>query len=152
MGCFVQTATSDKHGADRIDKVVHGINVGGEIGPVGHGARGGEESAEQEETHHEEPHDEHGLLHGVTVVGDHEPEGREEKSQQHGEYVDEPHRPYRRDAIDEPRQQQADGDDEQGDEPVWDEFGEDERQLGYRRDVNLLNGASLFLANNVECW
>ena len=49
---------------------MHRVDVGGQVGPVGHGARGGEEAAEQHDADDEEPHDEHGLLHGVAVVGD----------------------------------------------------------------------------------
>ena len=44
MGDAVEVAATDKDGADGIDEVVHGIDVGGEIGEVGHGARGGEEA------------------------------------------------------------------------------------------------------------
>ena len=68
MGDGLQPATSHEDGTDGISEVVHGVDVGGQVGPVGHGARRGEESAQQEHTHHEEPHDEHGLLHGVAIV------------------------------------------------------------------------------------
>ena len=81
MGHFVETAATDEDGADGIDEVVHGIDIGGEVGPLRHRARGGEETAEQHDAHHEEPHDEDGLLHGVAVVGDDESERREEQSQ-----------------------------------------------------------------------
>ena len=130
MGCFVQTTTADEDSADGIDEIVHGVDVGGEIGPLGHRARGGEKSREQHDAHHKEPHDEHGLLHGVGVVGHDESERREEQRQQHGKYIDEQHRTSWRDAIDEPRQQQAHSDDKQRNEPVRNEFGENERPLG----------------------
>ena len=87
---FAKAATSYEDGADGIDEVVHGIDVGGQVSPVGHGAGGGEESAEQHDADNEEPHDEDGLLHGVAVVGDDKPERREEQRQQHGEHVDQP--------------------------------------------------------------
>ncbi len=102
MGDGLEGAASDKDGANGIDEVMHGIDVGGQIGPVGHGARRSKKSAKQKHTHHKEPHDEHGLLHGVAVVGDDEAERREEQRQKHGEHVDEPHRAGRREAIDEP--------------------------------------------------
>ena len=35
MGSFVQASTTNKDGADGIDEVVHGVDVGGEIGPLG---------------------------------------------------------------------------------------------------------------------
>ena len=38
--------TADKYGANGLDEVVHGIDVGGEIGQLGHGARGCKEAAE----------------------------------------------------------------------------------------------------------
>ena len=93
----------------------------------------------------------HGLLHGVGVVGHDESERREEQRQQHSKHVDEPHGTSRCDAINEPRQQQAHGDDKQRDEPVRDEFGEDERPLGNGRNVNLFDGTCLLLTNDVEC-
>ena len=151
MGCFMQASASYEYGADGIDEVTHGIDVGGHVSPLGHGARGGEKSREQHDAYHKEPHDEHGLLHGVGVVGHDKSERREEQRQKHGKHVDEPQRPCRRDAIDYPRQQQTHGDDKQRDEPVRDEFGEDERPLGDRGDVDLFDGAGLFLANDVEC-
>ena len=101
---------------------MHRIDVSAGVGQCGHGARGSEEAREQHEQHDEEPHDEDGLLHGVAVVGDDESERREEQGQEHGEDVDEPDRTGGCDAIDEPGQQQADGDDKEGDEPVRDEF------------------------------
>ena len=74
MSHLAETATTDEDGADGIDEVVHGIDVGGRIGPVGHGAGGCEETTEQHDNHHEEPRDEDGLLHGVGVVGHDESE------------------------------------------------------------------------------
>ena len=72
-GC--KTSTTDEDGTDSIDKIVHGIDIGGHIGPRGHGARRCEKSAEQQDADHEEPHDEDGLLHGVAMVADNKPEG-----------------------------------------------------------------------------
>ena len=69
MGDCLESAASDEDGADGVDEVVHRVDVGGQIGPVGHGAGGCEESAEQHDADDEEPHDEHGLLHGFAVVG-----------------------------------------------------------------------------------
>ena len=84
MGNTLETAAAHKHGADALHEVVHGIDIGGEIGQVGHGASGSEQAAEQEHAHHEEPHHEDGLLHGVAVVGDDEAETAPEECQQHG--------------------------------------------------------------------
>ena len=126
MGHLAEAAATDEDGADGIDEVVHGVDVGGQVGPIGHGARRGEESAEQQDAHDEEPHDEHGLLHGIAVVGDNESERGEEQRQQHSEDIDEPERSCRGETIDEPRQQQADGDHEEGNQPVGNELGEDE--------------------------
>ena len=150
MDHLTEAAATDEDGADGIDEVVHGIDIGGEVGPLRHRARGGEETAEQHDAHHEEPHDEDGLLHGVAVVGDDESERREEQSQQHGKHIDEPERAGGREAVDEPGQQEAHGDDKEGDEPVRDEFGEDEGPLRHWRDINLLDGARLLLADDVE--
>lgn len=87
MRYVTETAATDEDGADGINEVVHGVDVGAEVCPMGHGARRREESAEQHDAHHEEPHDEDGLLHGVAVIGDDESERREEQRQQHGEHI-----------------------------------------------------------------
>ena len=44
MPNMLQGAATDEDGADGLDEVVHGVDVGGKIGPLGHGARGGEKS------------------------------------------------------------------------------------------------------------
>ena len=69
MGYGLETAATYEDGADSIDKVVRRIDVSGQIGPVGHGACGSEETAEQHLAYHKEPHNQHGLLHCVAVVG-----------------------------------------------------------------------------------
>ena len=74
MRYVMETAAADEDGADGINEVVHGVDVCAEVCPVRHGARRREESAEQHDAHHEEPHDEDGLLHGVAVIGDDESE------------------------------------------------------------------------------
>ena len=76
MGSFVQPTTTDKDGADGINEVVHGVDVGGQIRPLGHGSRRGEKSRQQHDAHHKEPHHEHGLLHGVGVGGYEEKAGQ----------------------------------------------------------------------------
>ena len=40
----MQASTTDEDGADGINEVVHGVDIGGKIRPLGHGARGGEKS------------------------------------------------------------------------------------------------------------
>ena len=40
----LQTAAADEDGADGLDEVVHGVDVGAGIGQGGHGARGGEKT------------------------------------------------------------------------------------------------------------
>ena len=150
MGDVGEVTAADEDGAHGIDEVVHGVDVGGQVGPVGHGACGREESAEQEQTYDEEPHHEDGLLHGFAVVGDDESERREEERQEHGEEVDEPQRTLTGDAIDGPRQHEAHGDDEECDDPIGYELGHDERPLGDGCDVHLLDGACLLLAHDVQ--
>ena len=44
MGDGLQAATSYEDGTDGISEIVHGINIGGQIGPVGHRAHRGKES------------------------------------------------------------------------------------------------------------
>ena len=44
VGNGMEIATSHEDGADGIGEIVHGVDVGGEVCPVGHGAHGGEES------------------------------------------------------------------------------------------------------------
>ena len=144
MGYFVESAATDEDRADGIDEIVHRVDVGGQIGPVGHGARGGEEAAEQHQTDHEEPHDEHGLLHGVAVVGDDESERREEQCQQDSEQIDQHERPLTGDAVDSPRQDKAYGEHQQSDEPIGDELGQDERPFADGGYVDLLDSTFSF--------
>jgi hypothetical protein len=42
MGCFMQASASYEYGTDSIDEVTHGVDVGGHVSPLRHGARGGE--------------------------------------------------------------------------------------------------------------
>ena len=42
MGYFMETAATDEDGADGIDEIVHGVDVGGQIGPLGHRSCRGE--------------------------------------------------------------------------------------------------------------
>lgn len=74
MGYAAEITATNEDGAHGINEVVHGVDIGGQIGTGGHGACGREESAEEHQADDKEPHDEHGLLHGVAVVGDDESE------------------------------------------------------------------------------
>ena len=74
MSHLVESAATNKDSADGVDEIMHGVHVGSGVGPFGHAARGSEETAEQHDADDEEPHDKHGLLHGVAVVGDDEAE------------------------------------------------------------------------------
>ena len=96
MGYAAEVAATDKNGADGISEIVHGINVGGQVGPVGHGAHGGEKSGEKHQAHHEEPHDQHGLLHGVAIVGNDKAEAAEKQRQEDGQQIDKPEWPLAR--------------------------------------------------------
>ena len=57
MGDVLDAAATNENGANGLDEVVHRVDVGREIGPVGHGARGREESTEQHQANDEKPHD-----------------------------------------------------------------------------------------------
>ena len=151
MDDAVHVAATDKDGADGIDEIMHGIDVGGEVSQVGHGARGGEETAEQQHTDDEEPHDEDGLLHGVAIVGDDQSEAAEEQCQKHGEKIDQQQGALTGDAIDEPREHKTDGDQEEGDEPIGDNLSKDKRAFGDGGDIDLLDGALLLLAHDIQC-
>ena len=150
MGDVLDAAAANEDGANGLDEVVHRVDVGRQIGPVGHGARGREKATEQHQTDNEKPHDEHGLLHGVGIVGNDESERREKQCQQHRKHIDKPHGTGGREAIDQPRQQQTDGDDKQRNEPVGNEFGEDESPFRHGCDIDLLDGAGFLLADDVE--
>ena len=108
VGDVAEIAASDENRTDGIDKVMHGIDVGGEIGQVGHRTHGGEESAEQEHAHHEKPHHEHRLLHRIAVVRNNEAETAPENGEQHGKDKDKPRRTLAGDAVEDPRQKQTD--------------------------------------------
>lgn len=79
-----EPASTDEYGAYGIYEIVHGVYVGGQVGPVGHGAGRGEQAAQQHDAHHKEPHHKDGLLHGIAVVGHQEAEAGEEQGQEHG--------------------------------------------------------------------
>ena len=83
VGDIVQTASTDEDCADGIDKIVHGVNVCGEVCGMRHGACRCEQAAEQQHADDKEPHHEDGLLHGVTIVGYDESETAPEECQQH---------------------------------------------------------------------
>ena len=110
MGDALQVATTYENGANGIDEIAHRIDVGGGICPRRHGAGWGEESAEQKHADDKEPHDEDSLLHGVAVVGDNEAQAAEEQSQKHGKKIYQQQRALAGNAIDEPREYEADGD------------------------------------------
>ena len=78
------------------------VDDGGHLCPLWHGAYRGEEAAHQQEYHHEEPQYEHGLLHGVVIVGDDEPEPTNDEGQQQGQQVDQGKASGTRDAVGEP--------------------------------------------------
>ena len=83
VGDIVQTASTDEDCADGIDKIVHGIDVCGEVGKMGHRSCGCEQAAEQKHADHKKPHHKDCLLHGVAIVGDDESETAPKQCQQH---------------------------------------------------------------------
>ena len=87
MGDALEVTTTYEDRADGINEVVHGVDIGGQVGEVWHGARGREETTEQEHTDHEEPHDEDGLLHRVAIVGDDEAQTAEEQGKEHRQKI-----------------------------------------------------------------
>ena len=74
VGDVGKTAATDEHGADGIDEIMHRVDIGGQVGPGGHGTGGGEQTAQQHQDDHEKPHHEYGLLHRVAVVGNNQAE------------------------------------------------------------------------------
>ncbi len=146
----LEVAAAHKDGADGGDEVVHGIDIGGGVSPCGHGAGGSEESAEKHQTDDEEPHDKDGLLHGIGIVGNDESEGTEKQGKQQGKEIDEEQAALAGDAVKEPGEEQAEGDKQQGDNPIRNELGKDEGVPRNGGDVNLLDGAGFFLAYDVE--
>ena len=115
-----ESATTDENGADSIDEIVHGVDVCGEVRPPGHGASGREETAEQHDAYHEEPHHEDGLLHGVTIVADDKSERREEQGKKHCQHIYPEQGAGTGDAIDSPCKNKTHGNYEEGNEPVRD--------------------------------
>ena len=81
MGDALETSTTNEDGTDGIDKVVHRIDISGKISPIGHRSNRSEETRKQHQANYKEPHDEHGLLHGVAIVGDNKSEAAEEECQ-----------------------------------------------------------------------
>jgi len=46
MRHLAKAAATDEDGTDGVNEIVHGVDVCGQVGPIGHGAGRGEESAE----------------------------------------------------------------------------------------------------------
>ena len=107
MGNIIEVASTYEYRTYGLNKIVHGIDICGEISQMGHGARGSEQSAEQQHAYHKEPHHEDGLLHGVAIVGDDKSETAPEEGQQHCQGEDEPKRPLTSDVVEEPREHKA---------------------------------------------
>lgn len=116
-----------------------------------HRANRSEESAKQDETHYEKPHYKYRLLHGVVVVGDDETESTKSQCHQHGEQIAKQNVALAGDSVDCPCEDEADGDHYESNQPVGNEFGKDERRSADGRYVDGFDGASLFLANDVQC-
>ena len=151
MGNTLETASTHEDRTDAIHKIVHGIDVSGEVCQVGHGACWCEQTAEKKHAHHKEPHHKDRLLHRVAVVGDDETETAPEECQQHGQGKDEPQWTLAGNAIDEPRENKTYHNDKQGYNPIWDKFGKYERPFWYGGDIDLLDGARLLLTHYIEC-
>ena len=83
VGDIVQTASTDEDCADGLNKIMHGIDVCGEVGKMGHRSCGSEQATEQKHAYHKEPHYKDCLLHGVAIVGDDESETAPKQCQQH---------------------------------------------------------------------
>lgn len=81
VGYAMETASTHEDHTDAIHKIVHGIDVSGEVCQVGHGACWCEQTAEKKHAHHKEPHHKDRLLHRVAVVGDDETETAPEECQ-----------------------------------------------------------------------
>ena len=151
-GDTVQIATTHEYRANAIDEVAHGVEERKRLRPVGHATHRREQSTEQHGAYENKPHDEHRLLQGVAIVGDDEADTAEDKGQQDGNSINEQQVSLSGDAIDEPRDDEAGGDDHHAYQPIGDEFGQNECAFADRRHVDLLNGAFLLLVYDVERW
>ena len=83
MGYIAEVASAHKYRADGLNKIMHGIDVCGEEGKMGHRSCGSEQATEQKHAYHKEPHYKDCLLHGVAIVGDDESETAPKQCQQH---------------------------------------------------------------------
>ena len=90
-------------------------------------------------------------MHSVVVVGDDETESTKSQCHQHGEQIAKQNVALTGDSVDCPCEDEADGDHNESNQPVGNEFGKDERRSADGRYVDGFDGARLFLANDVQC-
>lgn len=79
VGDAGECSSADEDGAYGVYKIVDGVEDGGLLCPIRHGANGCEKAAEQEEANHKKPHYHYGLLHCLVVVRNDESKSTEDE-------------------------------------------------------------------------
>lgn len=145
-----QRAALDVDTAHGIGIIAHRVEIGDGFGPVGHGGYRCENTADEHEHHHEKPGDEHGLLGIVAVVGNKQPHAGRHQDVAGGEQIDQSQRAGTGIVKHEPGDEQTGRQNEKGHQPIGNQFAKYENATVDGRHVDLLDGAALFLAHDVE--
>ena len=118
--------------------------------PCGHRSERREESAHEHELHHEEEKDKDTLLHRVGYVRQRDGKAGHGEGKNKRREVDDSRVAFGPEAIDDADREDRFGEYHHADEPIRNEFAESELDMRNRRDVDLLDGAFLLLADEVK--
>ena len=133
-----------------LDEVSDGVEEGEGLRPMWHAVDGCKESAQQYEYNHAEEGTEHGLLLGRRDGRYGEPEAGEGNEVDGGKEVNDAIATCWSQTIDDIAYHDGYGEQNEAHGPEGDEFGEKENGFGNRTDIDLLDGALFFFADNVE--
>ena len=145
------TASFKDNHAHHFHEVTHRIQCRYGLRPAGHTIYRGEQSAHEDEHHHEEKHDKHGLLLGVGVCGNQKAETEHRQQIHPNKSIHGNDVPFWEYAVDHPRNQQAEREDDVAQYPEGDKLAEDEVMFFDRCYVDLFNSARFFFLHDIQC-
>src|SRR5690606_38552593 len=131
-------------------KISYGIEFGDHPGPARHAFYRREESAHQNEDHHEEPREEHGLLLGVGEVGDKEADPQHNEQVDAGEQKDHPQATCHADVEYQVTKHKTESQFEHAQQPERKELPDNELVFPDRGNVDLFQCADFFFPNDIH--
>ena len=136
--------------AHDFDEIAWRDGVGDALRPPGHGSDGGEQSAHELEHHDKGEHHENALQDGGRLVGDKHAQTGHDEAEQDGGQIDQGDISFRHQPVYQPADEHPHRDDQDAHQPVGNQLGQDELQSTYGRDIHGLDGARLFLADQIK--